>query len=559
MTLEMESYFGQMEYVDGNDFYDVLIVGSGPAALATAARLREQTPAALFTDAEHARFHWLKRHGDRLSVKHKDGSVSVGMVKQPSDEERMVVVDVTGEWLGQWKKLFDALQITHLRSPMFFHPDPSDVDGLVAFAHTHGRAEELKEIKGVVGKELSKHKRKQQLKGRRHELGGHINERERIDYCTPSTSVFGDYCQSIIERYGLQDAVVKDKVTSIDYVSTVVMGSVDTVPHLRFKVVTAGGRVMSARSVVLAVGGGGIPMLPSCIDEKSQAGACHCFHLAQKSSVICAHVAERIRSGKETQIVIVGGGLTSAQIADLAIAKGVSKVYLLCRGHLKVKHFDVDLEWVGKYRNFKKMTFFGLEDEQERLEMVLAARNGGSVTPDYQKIIASHCKDGRLSLLTQTTITHQEWDPNCKKWSIQLSTGMQLHDIHYIYYATGVKPQVDTLAFLKPLLERCPIGNTNGMPSITDDLMWSASVPCFVVGRLASLKVGPGAGNLEGARSCAERVAVSRRAYIQTKFRSCALKKCVRKKSTASQIETSTRTRFAWTMVLVSQTRSTSS
>ncbi|KAG9887287.1 hypothetical protein KCU90_g19325, partial [Aureobasidium melanogenum] len=41
----------------------------------------------------------------------------------------------------------------------------------------------------------------------------------------------------------------------------------------------------------------------------------------------------------------------------------------------------------------------------------------------------------------------------------------------------------------------------------TDDLMWKENVPLFVTGRLAALRLGPGAGNLAGARSGAERIA----------------------------------------------------
>jgi len=37
--------------------------------------------------------------------------------------------------------------------------------------------------------------------------------------------------------------------------------------------------------------------------------------------------------------------------------------------------------------------------------------------------------------------------------------------------------------------------------------MWKDGVPLFVTGRLAALRLGPGAGNLEGARVGAERVA----------------------------------------------------
>lgn len=66
--------------------------------------------------------------------------------------------------MSAWNEKFDELGITHLRSPMFFHPDPRDRDGLLAYAVTAERQRELKEIQGVVGKELSKHQRKKKLK-----------------------------------------------------------------------------------------------------------------------------------------------------------------------------------------------------------------------------------------------------------------------------------------------------------------------------------------------------------------------------------------------------------
>lgn len=39
------------------------------------------------------------------------------------------------------------------------------------------------------------------------------------------------------------------------------------------------------------------------------------------------------------------------------------------------------------------------------------------------------------------------------------------------------------------------------------DLSWCPNVPLFVTGRLAGLRLGPGAANLSGARTGAERVA----------------------------------------------------
>lgn len=43
---------------------------------------------------------------------------------------------------------------------MFFHLDPAERDGLLSYAYFNGRENEMREIKGCVGKELSKHQRK---------------------------------------------------------------------------------------------------------------------------------------------------------------------------------------------------------------------------------------------------------------------------------------------------------------------------------------------------------------------------------------------------------------
>lgn len=48
-----------------------------------------------------------------------------------------------GEWLSEWKKLFECLEINHLRSTVLAHPDPFDIHSLLAFANRHNRTKEL--------------------------------------------------------------------------------------------------------------------------------------------------------------------------------------------------------------------------------------------------------------------------------------------------------------------------------------------------------------------------------------------------------------------------------
>lgn len=141
--------------------------------------------------------------------------------------------------------------------------------------------------------------------------------------------------------------------------------------------------------------------------------------------------------------------------------------------------------------------------------MLQSARNGGSITPRYQKILKQYIANKRLSIHTRTTIKSKQFDPVSQTW--KLTTDPPIADlpseIDYICFATGMKTDVTEMPLLQSMNRDYPIETINGLPCLTDDLMWKADVPLFVTGRLASLRLGPAAPNLEGARLGAERIA----------------------------------------------------
>ena len=64
--------------------HDVLIIGAGPAGLAVAARLREPTPSALFTDAEHNRYQWIKKYSGRMNLRPRERNSQISKCSSTS-------------------------------------------------------------------------------------------------------------------------------------------------------------------------------------------------------------------------------------------------------------------------------------------------------------------------------------------------------------------------------------------------------------------------------------------------------------------------------------------
>lgn len=708
--------------IEASAHFDLVIIGAGPAALAVISRILESRPAALYTEDEHRHLHFTHRqrapalipskiaktytptanssNGKGLESQSRQGRKkrAKGLWNLQNNHDlcpcegriKILVIDRLGEgFMGLWRRNFRALGISHLRSPMFFHPDASDFDALIAYANQHGKADEgtpdqvivlieqriaagkntaaprgkgcrrrckgnrspspthqqddqaaskrrgsddanlpdLIEILGVVGKEKSKHKRKQQYQQpKEHHSNAvaatstkvHVNERDRRDYFTPSSSLFDAFTRRLEQKYRVQSC--DDRCSSpwpkvSQYFEGDIEGSLTTtsvsassdsdgvagledspVTTLRGRVKEMAwfggakstvqddfgnhhpgfmlklddgtdkdrGVVISAKAVVSAVGFGGVPMIPSyltntpaCTQQAaitqpsapSPPPACgpgwmHSSCLASQPFPSPPTLAS---APVERKMVVVGGGLTSAQIVVRALEHGYDKVILLTRGHLKSKPFDIDLGWVGRYSNYLKMQFWQTEDVQERLTTLRAARNGGSVTPTYAKVLARLQALGKVEIRTHTTIASatydsaamldlqeseqetgdghsdehdedhseviEEDDPTSEKqWSLQLrctSDGGSISSIRadYLMVATGAKVDFASLPFLRTIQRTHPIRLVGGMPVLTADLEYRRDVPLFVTGAYAGLQIGPAAGNLGGMRDSADRIA----------------------------------------------------
>lgn len=70
------------------------------------------------------------------------------------------------------------------------------------------------------------------------------------------------------------------------------------------------------------------------MSAEEKMGACHSSEIQTFPS---PNVKSKIQQRQETNVVVVGGGLSSAQIVDMAVRKGVTKVWFLMRSDLKGK------------------------------------------------------------------------------------------------------------------------------------------------------------------------------------------------------------------------------
>ncbi|KAK0739361.1 hypothetical protein B0T21DRAFT_409712 [Apiosordaria backusii] len=498
--------------------HDVIIIGAGPCGLAVAARLREKAPGAIFTDEEHRRHRFLHRYGRSMPLKQvRNGRITCCSRQTTSDPQDLDIIafDATHEdWCGRWNTLFKCYNIEHLRSPMFWHVSPADRDALLGYAYAQSRENELLEIHHCVGKEVSKHMRK---RSRTQRCSAHsacnarveINERDRIDYFNPSQALFSDHCRSVADRYHLCNGTVQKE--SVQDISFDVIKGISVNDEPLFTVVTDQGP-RYARAVVLAVGPANQPSIPrdAFKDFPTSASLPQACHSTQIETFPDPIVQTKIASGQNTNVLVIGGGLTSAQLSDLAVRKGVTKVWHLMRSPISIKTFDVELSWMSKYRNLEQAYFYSADTDEERLQMVKAARGGGSIPPRYHKKLKEHISRGRLELRTETKLVDAKFNMAESGWEVQTEPPIShMPCFDWIYFATGIETDVASLPYLQTMREAHPIKEMGGLPCLTEQLMWKDDVPLFVTGKLASLRLGAAGPNLGGARTGAERIALA--------------------------------------------------
>lgn len=299
--------------------------------------------------------------------------------------------------------------------------------------------------------------------GRSEELHGH--------YRLPGRELFADFCRELVDDWDLARWVRADTAVDIDPCGVVSLGSGETLraPHIVI--------AHNPRRAVRPPGLG---------------------HHVETLHAEDLDLRERKPSGP---VVVVGGGLTAAQLA-VGACSGDCEVVLVHRRPLVQREFDVDPGWLGP----KEMTGFTAEpDPARRLAMAQRARGGGSVPAWMLDRLGELAGEGRIRMVCGEVHQDQQARVEVTPWGGAPSAV----EAGEVWLGTGWSTDVCDDHLLGPVVEglkrrsqRLPVC-VGGLP-VTDSFLRLPGTALVVGGRLATLRLGPSAGNLSGARHLAQ-------------------------------------------------------
>ncbi len=290
------------------------------------------------------------------------------------------------------------------------------------------------------------------------------------NYNRPALPMFNDHCDRVIRENKLDSIRIMGQATAITPKDDRVLVSS-----------TAGD--FETRHLLLCLGNSDLASWPDWA-----------VNLRRKTETVYhifdPHFDRRTLPDAE-HTIIIGGGITAAQLA-LALGRDFSGKVTLCSRHpIQLHNLDFDPCWVGPkcLKGYNKTPYF------KRRGIIQQARNKGSVPQEIYTDLDKKITQGRIQHL-RTCITQASF----RNGSIVL-TGEEgkILESTQLVLATGFKEQRPGGKMIDTLVREHSLPTAAcGYPVLQQSILWDKNI--FVTGPLAELGLGPSARNIIGVR-----------------------------------------------------------
>lgn len=306
----------------------------------------------------------------------------------------------------------------------------------------------------------------------------------------PAFRLFQAHCRHVIDAHDLESFWRRGRAMALRRDAGVIRVETD-IGEIR------------TRNVVLAMGMGDRAIRPTWARKLQDAGApvCHVFDPSFRREAI----------PKDLPALVVGAGLTGAQLALALAEEGVEAVTLVSQKQLAISPFDFDPCWLGpKCRGRRAGESSGAWER--RIE---AARKPGTITPELLESLREQMGKGRLRLRVGEVAGGE-----CRDSTVILNgafaeataegTGSEAKECRGLaggaaILATGFEPRIVAGPFLETALAEFDLKVTPaGRPDLSGDLRWAPGI--WTAGALAEMVLGPPARNIIGARHAARAI-----------------------------------------------------
>jgi hypothetical protein len=292
----------------------------------------------------------------------------------------------------------------------------------------------------------------------------------------PSLELFNRHIDNLCDQSGLSGLRVQGEATAI-------------LKKRKGLVVRTSAGDFKTRRVILAISSNDKLLVPDWAAQIQPVAK----HVFQSDFTL-----DSIRPG-ERQLV-VGAGITAAQVALHACSVTPGKVRLLTRRPLKIAELDSEQCWLEP----TCLSIFAEEkDYTRRRDLIKSARNKGTVTPEVYRAIRRAELQGKLEVVVA------EVDSARHTVSGQV-TLLDAYNNHLglasnVILSTGFAPGRPGGKLVDQVIAEfgMPLAG-DGFPVVDSDLHWKDGI--YVTGALAELEVGPPARNILGAQLAANRL-----------------------------------------------------